>query len=43
MEIGETAKGEVTIKSVKVYAADVATAGKQALAEFKRLKEATNG
>ena len=43
VEIGETAKGEVTIKSVKAYAVDVMTAGTEALAEFKRLKEATNG
>ena len=39
VEIGETAKGELTVKSVKVYGRTAEEAGTQALAEFRRLKE----
>ena len=37
VELGENAKGEVSVKSVKVYHANVAEAGRLALAEFRRL------
>ena len=40
VEIGESAKGEVSVKSVKVYGRTAEEAGTQALAEFQRLKEA---
>ena len=42
VELGETAKGDVQVKSVKVYAATVEEAGNQALAEFLRLKAEIN-
>ena len=38
VELGETAKGDVQVKSVKVYAKNVEEAGRTALAEFRRLK-----
>ena len=38
VEVGETAKGDLTIKSIKVYANDVTEAGRAALAEYRRLK-----
>ena len=39
VEVGESAKGEFSIKSVKAYAATVEEAGRMALAEFQRLKK----
>ena len=42
VELGETAKGDVQIKSVKVYSQSIVEAGEQALAEFLRLKGLTN-
>ena len=41
VEIGETAKGEVQVKSVKVYAATVEEAGRLAVAEYERLRGKT--
>ena len=38
VEVGETAKGELTVKSVKVYAATAQEAGRQAMEEYRRLK-----
>ena len=38
VELGETAKGEAQVKSVKVYAATAKEAGAQAIAEFWRIK-----
>ena len=38
VELGETAKGEAQVKSVKVYAATAEEAGDQAMAEFWRIK-----
>ena len=43
VELGESAKGDVSVKSVKVYHANVAVAGEQALAEFRRLQAALKG
>ena len=40
VEIGATAKGDVQIKSVKVYAADPNDAADQALATFRRIQDA---
>lgn len=42
VEIGETAKGEAQVKSVKAYAATAEEAGRAALAEFHRLRVAVN-
>jgi len=38
VEIGESAKGEVSIKSVKVYHADPAEAARQALETYNSLR-----
>ena len=38
VELGETAKGDIQVKSVKVYAATIEDAGRTALTEFLRLK-----
>ena len=40
VEIGATAKGEVQIKSVKVYAANADDAADQALATFRKIQDA---
>ena len=37
VELGETAKGEVQVKSVKVYAATAQEAAQEALATFRTL------
>lgn len=39
VEIGETAKGDIQVKSVKVYAQSVEDAGGAALREFLRLRD----
>ena len=41
VEIGATAKGEVQIKSVKVYAENADDAADQALATFRRIQSGT--
>ena len=38
VELGETAKGDIQVKSVKAYSQSIVEAGEQALAEFLRLK-----
>ena len=43
VELGETAKGELNIKSVKVYASSVEEAGAAALAEYHRLRGMLGG
>ena len=39
VEIGESAKGEFSIKSIKVYHASVEEAGILAIAEYRRIKK----
>ena len=43
VEVGETAKGELTVKSVKVYAATAEEAGRQAMEEYPPAQELDGG